>query len=447
MSTDTLPPPLPPRRPALGFSSDTMRNSLGFKLALVAGILLVLQIPLMMTYGVRDEREHTQWSVRREIADMWGGEQTIGPPVLTLEAEETWTETRKVQGQAEERSLRETAWQVVLPDALAAEGTVEPEIRSRGIYQAVLHRTSVRMKGEFVVPPRVWRHEAEGERAFVSVGVPDVKGLKRVRLTVGGSEVPVEPGAAHVWRSGFRASLDPVVFAPGATVPFELDMVVNGSGSLLFAPAGRNFTLSLSGPWASPSFTGETLPDRREVGPDGFTAEWNVMELNRPYPQSWRGDEFKPDGAASGVSLVLPANFYHQVDRAMKYASLFALVVLFGVLAAERLTKTPAHPVQYAVAALALVLFGMLLLSLAEHMPFPAAYAVSTVVICGLTAVYAGAVFRRRAAAIGLGAVMVVSYALIYVVLQLESVALLLGTLVLVGLLAFLMAITAKMNR
>ena len=34
------------------------------------------------------------------------------------------------------------------------------------------------------------------------------------------------------------------------------------------------------------------------------------MELNRPYPQSWRGDEFRAEGAASGVAFVLPANSY-----------------------------------------------------------------------------------------------------------------------------------------
>ena len=50
------------------------------------------------------------------------------------------------------------------------------------------------------------------------------------------------------------------------------------------------------------------------------------MELNRPYPQSWRGDEFRAEGAASGVAFVLPANSYQQVDRAMKYTSLFILV-------------------------------------------------------------------------------------------------------------------------
>ena len=36
-----------------------MRRSLGFKLLLVGGILLVLQIPLAMTYGVRAAREGT----------------------------------------------------------------------------------------------------------------------------------------------------------------------------------------------------------------------------------------------------------------------------------------------------------------------------------------------------------------------------------------------------
>lgn len=123
------------------------------------------------------------------------------------------------------------------------------------------------------------------------------------------------------------------------------------------------------------------------------------------------------------------------------------LVALFAVLAAERLAGTAAHPVQYFVAALAFVLFGMLLLSLSEHMAFVAAYAVSALVVVGMTGAYAGAVFRRRAAALALGGLALASYAVMFAVLRLESMALLLGTLVLVGILAFLMTLTAKMNR
>ena len=103
-------PRLLPERPSfLAAISGMMRKSLGFKLLLVGGILLVLQIPLAMTYGIRAARERTLWSVEREVAGKWGGEQTIGPPALTLVAEERWTETRTVQGRAEETPRRELA--------------------------------------------------------------------------------------------------------------------------------------------------------------------------------------------------------------------------------------------------------------------------------------------------------------------------------------------------
>ena len=49
---------------------------------------------------------------------------------------------------------------------------------------------------------------------------------------------------------------------------------------------------------------------QRRFGNLAAPAEWNVMEPNRPYPQSWRCDEFRAEGAASGVAFVLPANSY-----------------------------------------------------------------------------------------------------------------------------------------
>ena len=101
------------------------------------------------------------------------------------------------------------------------------------------------------MPPRAWRHETGEERAFVSVGVPDAKGLKRVRLVVGGEEVPVEPGTAHVWGAGFRAALDPAKFAPGASVPFTTISSSTAPGPRPASPAKRSPTRGRSGRRAS----------------------------------------------------------------------------------------------------------------------------------------------------------------------------------------------------
>ena len=89
MPPSSQPPPSPVTRAASWAAgrARAFRSSLAFKLLLVAGILLIAQIPLRMTYEVRSEREGLQRCAQSEMASKWGGEQTNGPPALTFEAD------------------------------------------------------------------------------------------------------------------------------------------------------------------------------------------------------------------------------------------------------------------------------------------------------------------------------------------------------------------------
>lgn len=453
--------------------SGRVYSSLTFKFGLIAVLLVALQIPLLLFHLLQSERKSRQGEAEDEVSGLWGGHQTICAPVLKFGAVVKEARTRAENGRKVQEVVDSPYLLTVLPDELDMAGEVAPEVRTRGIYQIPLHSTSVEMKGKFAVPAAIWPADATNLTILAMISISDTKGVKEARLVIDGKELPLRPGSAESVYERMRlspgslasltkgrnagyasyrgnslvAELDLAEWAPGAEKEFSLHLRVNGSGPLLFSPAGRNCSLALKSAWPSPSFTGDILPDEREVTDGGFTASWHVMELNRPYPQSWLGEAFDIRGADIGVSLVLPANFYQQVSRTAKYATLFIIIVLVSLLIAERLSGALVHPLQYVVASLALVMFYMLLLALAEHMPFPAAYLVSTLVITAMTAVYCGAVFRRRSATLGIGGVMLLAYAVIYGILQLESMALLFGTVVLLLLLGALMSVTAKINR
>jgi len=90
---------------------------------------------------------------------------------------------------------------------------------------------------------------------------------------------------------------------------------------------------------------------------------------------------------------------------------------------------------------LALVLFYLTLLSLSEHLAFAAAYALATGVIVGLLAGYAWSITRSKPIALAFGLVELLLYWVLYVLLQLENLALLTGTgLLLTGLAALMLA-------
>jgi inner membrane protein len=78
----------------------------------------------------------------------------------------------------------------------------------------------------------------------------------------------------------------PVSLRPNRNYEFAFSLDLNGSESPHIVPVGSKTNVNLQSEWDAPSFTGSYLPDEREVSDGGFTAHWQVLELNRTYPQS-----------------------------------------------------------------------------------------------------------------------------------------------------------------
>jgi inner membrane protein len=76
-------------------------------------------------------------------------------------------------------------------------------------------------------------------------------------------------------------------------------------------------------PWRHPRFDGAFLPDKRDISDDGFEASWNVLHLNRNYPQSWKGSAYHTEESAFGCFLILPVDQYQKTMRSAKYAIMF----------------------------------------------------------------------------------------------------------------------------
>ena len=198
--------------------------------------------------------------------------------------------------------------------------------------------------------------------------------------------------------------------------------------------------------WNAPSFQGMFLPNRREITGDGFTAQWKVLDLNRPYPQQWTGSLSQVQDAFFGVDLIAPVDVYRQSDRTANYAGLFLVLTFTTVFLVEIVSRRRVHPLQYLLIGCALVVFFVLLLSLSEHLPFWAAYLIAGATITLLIAGYARAVLGGLKGAAVVGGIVAALYAVLFVVLQLEDLALLIGSLALVAAIAATMYITRNID-
>ena len=151
-------------------------------------------------------------------------------------------------------------------------------------------------------------------------------------------------------------------------------------------------------------------------------------------------------GSAFGVGLYLPADAYQKTERSLKYAILFVVLTFATFFLYEVLAPVELHPVQYLLVGAAICLFYLLLLSISEQAPFPLAYAISSAAIVVLISGYSAAILRGRLRALVLGGLLGLLYGYLYVLLQAEDQALLLGSVGLFAILGTLMYLTRRID-
>jgi inner membrane protein len=420
-------------------------NSAGFRMAIIAGLTLLLMIPAGMIRSLITEREQTRDGAVAEISGKWGRCQTVAGPVLTVPYRRYEKDDK---GKVVSSSVELAHF---LPETLSVTGTMNPQVRYRGIYEAVLYNGKFHISGTFSKPDLrglgLAPENMQWDEAYLALGISDMKGIKEtIKVDWNGALISANPGIAstEVFSSGIsaRVGLD----SKTAAIPFSLDVDLNGSRELTFLPVGKETKVALSSKWSSPSFQGEFLPEKRSITKDGFAAEWKVLSMNRNYPQQWTGKNEKPAASAFGVSLLLPLDEYQKTMRTTKYALMFIGLTFASFFVIEILGNRAIHPIQYLLVGTALVLFYTLLLSLTEHLRFQYSYLIAGAGIVTLVSAYSWSVLASRLFAGVIATVVSVLYGFLYVLLQCEDYALLLGSIGLFGILGLFMYLTRKVD-
>jgi inner membrane protein len=280
------------------------------------------------------------------------------------------------------------------------------------------------------------------DAAFV-LGLSGVAGLKEAAVLkiAGAPDIAFAPSVGfpsthltgiHAKLAGGGGTPPPDRDQPPQPFAFTVDLSFNGSVSLSVAPVARETRVSLGSDWPHPSFAGAFLPDERQVTAAGFTAMWRIPHLARSVPEAWslaEGGLERLQPFAFGVNMIDPVDFYSLVNRAAKYGIMFVALAFMAVFCLELASGRRVHPVQYLFTGLALVLFYVLLLSLAEHLGFARAYVIAAVATGTMLAVYVGAVMSSLARGLMMLVVFAATYAMLYLILQLEDYALLAGAI------------------
>jgi inner membrane protein len=322
----------------------------------------------------------------------------------------------------------------LLPAELTVEGTVEPQLRRRGLFEVPLYRARLKLTGRFAPWMKASAPDlslVRWDSAQVSLPLSETRGLvKKVALSWDGGKMDLRSDAMEGTPTdkGLRARLEGLTREQWEKgFGFRVDLMLQGSEQLRFLPLGESTNVSLKSGWPHPGFVGGFLPFDRVLAADGFQATWKIPSLARGFAQHWRGEgkAAEWERAAFGVRLVIPVDHYQQSSRSVKYAELFLLLTFAAFFLFELLLRARLHPMNYLLVGFAMCLFYLLLVALSEWVPFGSAYWISAAATLGLIGAYACAIVRHRCAAAVLVGFLGGLYGYLYVLLRLGAFALL----------------------
>jgi inner membrane protein len=416
------------------------RNRATLKLLFVGFLSLAMLIPLLMIRSIISERQDLQFSAQQTIASRWGGSQSVSGLVAV-------THTPVSQSDKRVREVR-LQWQAnVLPD-LSMSTKLMTEMRYLGIYEVPVYAAFIQISGS-IDWEKLNALQPEGDLLFW-LPLGDVRGVREVsHLTLGELQLSARPlSLASGNNAGLQFTL-PAANRNIAETAYRLELTVAGSQSLLFLPLADFTEVSLESDWPHPEFIGQFLPAERDINITGVQARWQLLGLNRPYGDHWLFQDMAPhqlNMAGFGMRLETPADAYQRSERSVKYGVLFITLTFFTLFLFEVMTGRPLHPVPYVLTGAALAVFYLVLLALSEYLAFAGAFALAAGLLVAIVTPYTGAVLGERRRGLLVGMMMATTYGLLYVLVSLQHLSLLFGSLILLMAIAGLMYLTRDID-
>lgn len=401
------------------------KNSISLKFFTIGILVLLLLIPAAMVQDLIRERQHSQNSTIREVHNKWGSYQLVNGPVLTIPYYVYHTEG--------EKTFKTMYYAHFLPDELSINGELFTQNLHRGIYDVTVYNSQLDIKGSFPKPDftalGIASEYVDWSLASLNIGITDMRGIREnIKLQWDTAQYDFEPGVESEGVLGAGVSSRVAINESQGNHSFAFQMNLNGSQQLHFVPVGKQTLVDLKSKWPNPSFDGAFLPETRDVQDSSFTAQWKVLHVNRNFPQQWKGNQ-ELGSAAFGLSLLSGVDQYQKSTRSAKYAVLIIVLTFLTYFFIEITQKIRIHSVQYLLVGIALCVFYTLLISISEHLGFTLAYVIAGIATVLLVTSYTSAIVKNMKITLFTGGTLSALYFFVFILLQEQDYALLMGSI------------------
>lgn len=425
------------------------------KMIMVGLLTLVLLIPLFFVQNLISERSQRQKEVVSETTDKWGKSVYFFGPILKVPYK-TFEEIEKTNPQTktkfiERKAIIQNAY--FFPENLSNSSTTEikPPLQ-RSIYKSNVFTTKMHFDGNYIQPDFASKNIADEDilwnKASIVVKTTNLKSIKdEVKIKIGTNSFTFEPihnneenDSIESLETGF------IDYKALKDNNFSMTITYNGSNKISIVPIGKTTIAKMTSNWNSPNFNGNFIPIDKDIKDDGFTANWKILHFNRPFSQSYF--EYLPNlnKYSFDVDFITPVDEYQQNERASKYGFLVIGLTFLIFFLIQSISKISIHIFQYSMIGLALIMFYTLLISITEHSSFSLAYAIAGSSVVILIALYSVSILKNKKFPAFIGISLSVLYTFIYVIIQLEDYALLVGSIGLFLILAAVMYFSRKIE-
>ncbi len=431
--------------------------------ALVIGVLILLMlIPLAFVRGTIKGRLEYKAEATSKITKSWGDQIVIAAPILNIPYEAKYKDVN------DKTWTTKTEYAKFAPTNLDVDVNIISQTRYIGIFKVPVFTAEISMKGNFEKVKKF--ADSKENESFLTLEINDLKGISTPSFAWNNASASFEPsinGTPLSIRIPTMQEYSPKMsytryydydetkylksLSSKVTMfehnTFEIKFNIKGSNAISFVPLAKDNKFYMVSEWTNPNFSGNFLPDTKEINKDGFEADWSINYMASGIPQ--RLDGANLSSSLFTTSLLVPVDNYRAAERATKYGILFIILTFLACFVFEITSNKPIHPFQYLLAGLAMAIFYILLVSISEFIPFWSAYLIAAAAVVVMITVYAKfaisktlTVKQTSLIALALAAL----YGYLYILLQLQDMALIFGAIGLFAGLAIVMYATRNIN-
>jgi inner membrane protein len=437
--------------------SNLFSDKQTFKILVIGFLALILLIPTSWVQDLVRERKKYRNEASQEVQKLWGGEQKIGTPTMTLPyvylcpVSEKSEEDKKSKKEPEMKQC--TGYFHMFPETAIINANLPTTSRKRGIFDIPLYHGEVDLGVSFKEPNWVdigiSKQQIIWDKVNIGLWMQDHKGLKETPMVyVEDQKIQLEPSfnTGTAFRKDLSGSLINAQSILERSEVMNFKIRFKGADKLHIVPFASENRVTFQSDWAHPKFSGDILPDDRTITKEGFTATWKVLGINHNQPKYWWFTEEYSCDFNVGFDQLVPVDQYSMTERAIKYAKLFIFLTFILCFFAETLTGKRVHPLQYTLIGFSLLIFFTILLSLSEHISFGSSYLIATLIVSLQIGAFLQVLVRNKWVS-GVGVVLLIGlYSFLFSLLKSEDYALLTGTLGLFAILSGLMYLSTKIN-